>query len=65
MKKYYDSEKNVSVRRVVQKLKPLIDFDWVFVPSAPYNAIQIIPSFNYFDATELMIGPSNLEKCCR
>ena len=54
----YSLEKSV-IRRV-QKLKPLIDFDWVFIPSAPYNAAQIIPSFSYFDATEqILIGPSS------
>ena len=54
----YSLEKSV-IRRV-QKLKPLIDFDWVFVPSAPYNAAQIIPSFSYFDATkQILLGPSS------
>ena len=53
----YSLEKSV-IRRV-QKLKPLVDFDWVFVPSAPYNAAQIIPSFSYFDATgQILVGPS-------
>lgn len=54
----YSLEKSV-IRRV-QKLKPLLDFDWVFVPSAPYNAAQIIPSFSYFDATgQILLGPSS------
>tara|TARA_B100000925_G_C22001572_1_gene471557 strand:- start:352 stop:2343 length:1992 start_codon:yes stop_codon:yes gene_type:complete len=54
----YSLEKSV-IRRV-QKLKPLVDFDWVFIPSAPYSAAQIIPSFSYFDATnEVLVGPSS------
>ena len=32
MKKYYDSEENVSTVRRVQTLSPKIDFDWVFSP---------------------------------
>lgn len=42
-------ERTGGVRRV-QTLKPQIDFDWVFIPSYPMEAVQIIPSFNYFDA---------------
>ena len=58
MKKYYDSEENVSVRRV-QTLSPKIDFDWVFLPIRPLEAIQLLPGFNYYDAfNTLMIGPS-------
>jgi len=58
LKEVYSLEKSV-IRRV-QKLKPLIDFDWAFIPSAPYSAAQIIPSFSYFDATEqILVGPSS------
>jgi hypothetical protein len=58
LKQVYSLEKSV-IRRV-QNLKPLINFDWVFIPSAPYSAAQIIPSFSYFDATnEILIGPSS------
>jgi tetratricopeptide (TPR) repeat protein len=48
-----------STRRI-QTLKPKIDFDWVFVPAYPLEAIQIIPSFTYFDAFNVPIigGPS-------
>jgi len=36
--------------RRVQVLPPQIDFDWVFVPAFPKEALQIIPTFAYFDA---------------
>lgn len=42
-------EKQKSVKRL-QNLQPQIDFDWVFVPALPREAIQILPNFNYFDA---------------
>lgn len=47
------------VRRI-QTLRPVTDFDWVFVPALPKEAIQIIPSFSYFDARKLNLigGPS-------
>ena len=37
-----------------------IDFDWVFVPAFPHEAVQILPSFPYLDAIKLNIvgGPS-------
>jgi len=52
-------EKNTSARRI-QTLKPQIDFDWVFVPALPREALQIVPAFNYYDAFRLNIigGPS-------
>lgn len=52
-------EKNHSTRRI-QNLKPIIDFDWVFVPAFPNEALQLIPSFTYYDAFNLNIigGPS-------
>lgn len=42
-------EKQKSIKRL-QNLQPQIDFDWVFVPALPREAIQILPNFNYFDA---------------
>ena len=56
---YSLESKRRSVRRI-QVLKPQTDFDWVFIPSVPIEAIQIIPSFNYFDAynVKLIGGPS-------
>jgi hypothetical protein len=52
-----------SVRRT-QHLEPVIDFDWVFVPSYPHEAVQIIPAFKYFDAAKVTFigGPSWLSK---
>jgi tetratricopeptide (TPR) repeat protein len=52
-------EKATSSRRV-QTLKPQIDFDWIFLPAFPKEAIQLIPSFAYYDAYNLNFvgGPS-------
>jgi ABC-type branched-subunit amino acid transport system substrate-binding protein len=52
-------EKNRTTRRI-QTLKPIIDFDWAFIPSFPNEALQIIPSFSYYDAFNLNLigGPS-------
>tara|TARA_R110000868_G_scaffold334495_2_gene595199 strand:- start:2511 stop:4493 length:1983 start_codon:yes stop_codon:yes gene_type:complete len=47
-------EKKRAVRRI-QTLKPQIDFDWVFVPAYPEEALQLVPSFSYFDASNLNI----------
>ena len=43
-----------SIRRI-QTLKPEINFDWVFIPSSPNDALQILPSFSYFDAFNISI----------
>ncbi len=61
-KEIYDAKKKVkrsSIRRI-QTLKPVVDFDWVFAPAYPQDAIQIIPVFSYFDAKRLKFvgGPS-------
>ncbi len=45
-------EKKKSVKRL-QSLQPQVDFDWVFVPTLPREAMQIIPNFNFFDAFNL------------
>lgn len=45
----YSLEKSSSIRRI-QVLKPQVDFDWVFIPSFPREALQIVPSFSYYDA---------------
>lgn len=52
-------EKNSTIRRI-QTLKPKIDFDWVFLPIYPKEAIQLIPAFTYYDAFKLNLigGPS-------
>lgn len=46
--------------RIINEMPPIVDFDWVFVPSLPSEAIQIIPTFSYFDAKKLKFigGPS-------
>ncbi len=41
--------------RRIQLLKPIIDFDWIFIPSLPKESIQIIPSFQYYDAYNISI----------
>lgn len=50
--------------RVINELPPVKDFDWVFLPSIPPEAIQIIPTFPYFDAKNLKFvgGPSWVNK---
>lgn len=56
LQEVYELEKNRVIRRV-QTLPPVQDFDWVFIPSRPLEAIQIIPSFSYFDAFKVnLIG---------
>lgn len=45
-------ESKKSIKRL-QNLQPQVDFDWVFVPTLPREAVQILPNFNYFDAFNL------------
>ncbi len=47
----YAAEKS-STRRV-QTLGPQVDFDWIFIPSSPNDALKIIPTFSYLDANNL------------
>lgn len=51
MKEIFDLKKS-TIRRI-QALPPLINFDWVYIPTYPQDAIQIIPSFAYYDAHRL------------
>ncbi len=53
------SEEKGSIRRV-QTLPPEIDFDWVFLASFPFEAIQIIPTLGYYDASRVKVvgGPT-------
>ena len=53
------AETKTKTRRV-QTLGPQVDFDWVFIPSTPNEALTIIPTFSYLDAVSLNIigGPS-------
>ncbi len=55
----YSHEKNKSIKRL-QILNPIVDFDWVFLPAYPNEALQIMPIFNYYDANNLKYfgGPS-------
>ena len=49
LEELHELEGATSIRRI-QTLKPEVDFDWAFIPSTPDDALQIIPSFGYFDA---------------
>lgn len=59
LEEIYSLEGSRSTRRI-QTLKPQVDFDWVFIPSFPIEAVQIIPSFTYYDAFNVPVvgGPS-------
>lgn len=50
--------------RIINELPPVKEFEWVFMPSIPPEAIQIIPTFPYFDAKNLKYvgGPSWVNK---
>ena len=50
--------------RQIQDLEPIADFEWVFIPSYPHEAVKILPSFRYFDAANVTFigGPSWLSK---
>ncbi len=39
-----------SYMRRSQELPPEVDFDWVYIPVYPREAMQIVPSFRYYDA---------------
>ncbi len=55
----YSIQGKTSVRRV-QTLPPNVNFDWVFVPAYPNEAVQIVPSFAYYDAFKLnFLGTSS------
>ena len=45
-------ERQNSIRRI-QTLGPQVDFDWVYLPTIPKEALQLIPSFAYFDAFDI------------
>jgi ABC-type branched-subunit amino acid transport system substrate-binding protein len=59
MQKIHSVQGGTSARRV-QNLAPLVDFDWVLLPASPREAVQIVPSFNFFDAFNVKFigGPS-------
>ncbi len=58
LKNVHSLEKS-RVRRV-NNLMPQLDFDWVFVPAYPNDALQLLPTFKYYDAYPINIvgGPS-------
>ena len=49
LSRIYGLKKKGAVRRI-QILRPQIDFDWVFIPAFPKEALQLVPSFSYYDA---------------
>jgi outer membrane PBP1 activator LpoA protein len=53
-------QKKRSVVRRLQTLPPVVDFDWVFIPSNPREALQILPLFKYFDTKKVKFvgGPT-------
>ena len=57
------SESKSSVR-IINVLPPIQDFDWVFLPTLPNEAIQILPTFSFFDAKNIKFigGPSWINK---
>lgn len=54
--------KNIDKRnmRIINTLPPVTDFDWMFIPSLPSEALQILPTFSYYDAKKVKFvgGPS-------
>jgi len=59
LQEIHELEDNRTIRRI-QTLGPQTDFDWVFIPMFPLEAIQIIPVFKYYDARNVPVigGPS-------
>ena len=59
LQEIHELEDNRAIRRI-QTLGPQRDFDWVFIPMFPLEAIQIIPVFKYYDAKNVPVigGPS-------
>ena len=64
--KIWNEIKDINKRnvRIVNVLPPVIDFDWIFIPSLPREAIQILPTFSFFDAKNVKFvgGPSWINK---
>lgn len=52
-KDIYDLKEKKSSARRRQFLKPVIDFDWIFIPAYPNTAVQAIPTFKWYDAKDL------------
>lgn len=49
------SIKGKSAVRRVQTLPPNLDFDWAFIPAYPKEAVQLVPSFAYYDAFKMNV----------
>ena len=64
--KIWNEIKNVSTSnvRIVNVLPPVVDFDWIFVPALPREALQIIPTFSFYDVKGMKFvgGPSWINK---
>ena len=58
--------KNINKRsvRIVNVLPPVVDFDWIFIPALPNEALQIIPTFGFYDVKKMKFigGPSWINK---
>lgn len=59
LQEIHELEDNRTIRRI-QTLGPQLDFDWVFIPMYPLEAIQVIPVFKYYEAKNVPVigGPS-------
>lgn len=59
LQEIHELEDNRTIHRI-QTLGPQLDFDWVFIPMYPLDAIQIIPVFKYYEAKKIPVigGPS-------
>lgn len=56
-KEIYLKEKKLKLAKN-QPLRPIYNFDWVFMPTLPPQALQAIPMFSYYDAFSLQfLGP--------
>lgn len=64
--KIWSEIKNINRRgvRIVNTLPPVADFDWVFIPALPKEALQIIPTFSFYDVKQMTFigGPSWINK---
>lgn len=52
LEEIHSLQEKSAVRRI-QTLPPTVSFDWVFAPAYPNEAIQIVPSFAYYDAFKI------------
>ncbi len=59
VKKYKQEGQEEKIEEI-ELLKPTLEYDWVFIPSFPKEALQIIPSFKYLGVKDINFigGPS-------